>query len=154
MKRVDDTICYIQKLEPSNTGRSIQMASFIGMISPLYCTGVGKAIMARLPDNEIREILAKCQVSPRTEHTILDPEQLLKDLAQVRIRGYSLDNEENELGVRCLATAITDYTGSAEYAISISAPIFRMPDERIPELSALILDVAGKLSGELGYHPG
>ena len=154
VKRVDDTICYIQKLEPSYSGRSIQMASFIGMISPLYCTGVGKAIMARLPDNEIREILAKCQVSPRTEHTILDPEQLLKDLAQVRIRGYSLDNEENELGVRCLATAITDYTGSAEYAISISAPIFRMPDERIPELSALILDVAGKLSGELGYHPG
>ncbi len=153
VKRVDNNICYIQKLEPANTGRSIQMASFVGMISPLYCTGVGKAIMSRLPESEIRDILAKCQVSPKTEHTILDAEQLIRELTQVRICGYSLDNEENELGVRCIATAINDYTGSAEYAISISAPIFRMPDERIPELSSLLLEVAGKLSGELGYHP-
>lgn len=153
VKRVDNSICYIQKLEPANTGRSIKMASFVGMISPLHCTGVGKAIMSHMSEEEIHSILEKERITPKTEHTILDTQQLMKELSQVRICGYSLDNEENELGVRCIATAINDYTGCAEYAISISAPIFRMPDERIPELAALLLGVAGKLSGELGYHP-
>ena len=129
------------------------MASFVGMISPLHCTGVGKAIMSHMSEEEIHSILEKERITPKTEHTILDTQQLMIELSQVRICGYSLDNEENELGVRCIATAINDYTGCAEYAISISAPIFRMPDERIPELAALLLDVAGKLSGELGYHP-
>ena len=152
VKRVDCDICYIHKLEPANTGRSIQMASFVGMISPLYCTAVGKAIMSRLSEAEVREIWERSDVSPKTEFTILDIEQLLKELEEVRMRGYALDNEENELGVRCVAISINDYTGKAEYAISISAPTPRMSDERILELSSLLLEAGQSLSRELGYH--
>lgn len=152
VKRVDHNICYIHKLDPVNTGRSIQMASFVGMVSPLYCTAVGKAIMARLPESEVREIWSKSQIESKTKYTILDIEQLLEELKQVRQNGFSLDNEENELGVRCIATSINNYTGRAEYAISISAPTSRMSDERIRELSPLILEVGQKLSRELGYH--
>ncbi len=70
-----------------------------------------------------------------------DAEQLIRGTDTGTHLWLLLDNEENEMGVRCIATAINDYTGSAEYAISISAPIFRMPDERIPELSSLLLEV-------------
>ncbi len=153
VKRMDNNICYIHKLEPVNTGRSIQMASFVGMISPLYCTGVGKSIMARLPEAEVRRIWSQSEVSPKTEFTILNVEQLLAELEKVRQCGYSLDNEENELGVRCIAVGIDDYTGKADYAISISAPTSRMSDERIQELSPLILEVGRKLSHYMGYRP-
>ncbi len=152
VKRVEQNICYIQKLEPSHTKRSMKMASFVGMISPLYCTGVGKAIMAALPETEVRKIWEVSRIEPKTEYTILHVEHLLQELAQVRTRGYALDNEENELGVRCIAAGIHDYTGKAEYAISISAPISRMSDERIRELAVPLLDAARRLSGELGYH--
>lgn len=151
VKRVDCDICYIQKLEPANMGRSIQMASYVGMISPLYCTAVGKAIMSHLSESEVREIWARSSILPKTEFTLLNVEQLLRELEEIRICGYALDNEENELGVRCIATSINDYTGKAEYAISISAPTTRMSEEKIPELSALLLEVGQSLSRELGY---
>lgn len=152
VKRVDCNICYIHKLEPANTGRSIKMASFVGMISPLYCTAVGKAIMSRLSESEVREIWSKSAVSPKTQFTLRSVEQLLRELEEIRVRGYALDNEENELGVRCIATSINDYTGRAEYAISISAPTSRMSEEKILEFSSLLLDVGQILSRELGFH--
>lgn len=151
VKKVDNNICYIQKLEPVNTERSIKMASFVGMISPLYCTGVGKAIMAHLPEAEVRDIWRQSQAEPKTEYTILDMRQLLEELRQVRERGYALDNEENELGVRCIAAAVSDYAGKTQYAVSISAPTYRLSDERISELAPLLLDVCRRLSAELGF---
>ena len=151
VKRVDNNICYIHKLEPVNTGRSIQMASFVGMISPLYRTAVGKAIMSRLPESEVRKIWETSNIEPKTEFTILTIDQLLEELKLVRERGYSLDNEENELGVRCIAISINNYTSRADYAISISAPISRMPDERIAELAPLMKETGQKLSQEMGY---
>lgn len=152
VKRIGNNISYINKLEPVNTGRSIQMASYIGMISPLYCTGVGKAIMSTLPEKEVRTIWQHSAVAPKTEYTILHVEKLLQELSLVRERGYALDNEENEIGVRCIAAGIKDYTGHAEYAISISAPTVRMSDEKIKEFSALLLPVSQQLSGELGFR--
>lgn len=154
VKRVENNITYIQKLDPVNImGRSIQMASFIGMVSPLYCTAVGKAIMSSLSEKEVRSIWEHSNVEPKTQYTLLHIEQLLDELAQVRKTGYALDNEENEIGVRCIASCIRDYTGKAEYAISISAPISRMSDDRILTLAPLIKEVTNKLSSELGFHP-
>jgi len=151
VKRVDNNICYINKLEPSNTGRSIQMASFIGMISPLYCTAVGKAIMSRLSEAEVRKIWSNSVIEPKTEFTILDVETLLDEIKEIKETGYSLDNEENELGVRCIAVSINNYSGGADYAISISAPTSRMSDERIAQLAPMMKEVAKKLSAEMGY---
>lgn len=152
VKRVENDITYIQKLEPVNMGRSIQMASFVGMVSPLYCTAVGKAIMSCLPEKEVRKIWSNSHIEKKTPYTLLHVEQLLEELEQVRSRGYALDNEENEIGVRCIAAPIRDYTGRSEYAISISAPIARMSDERIAELSPLIQNVTQTLSKEMGFH--
>lgn len=151
VKRTGNDLCYIHKLEPSNTGRSIQMASFVGMVSPLYCTAVGKAIMAHLPEAEVRHIWNSSVIAPKTEYTLRSIEQLLDELKEVRERGYALDNEENELGVRCIAASIKNFAGVCDYAISISAPTSRMSDSRLQELSHLIKNAAAKLSAEMGY---
>ena len=151
VKRVGNDLCYIQKLEPANTGRSIQMASFVGMVSPLYCTAVGKAIMAHLPEEEVRDIWNASVIAPKTEYTLKSIEQLLAELTEVRLHGYALDNEENELGVRCIATSIKNFAGGCDYAISISAPTSRMSDSRIQELSSLIRNAGAGISAELGY---
>ncbi|WWR15816.1 IclR family transcriptional regulator [Lachnospiraceae bacterium JLR.KK008] len=152
VKRIGTDISYINKLEPINTGRSIQMASYVGMVSPLFCTGVGKAIMSTLPEKEVRTIWSNSDVAPRTQYTILHIDQLLHELELIRRRGYATDNEENEIGVRCIAVPVRDYTGKAEYAVSISAPSVRMSEERILQLSTLILVVSQQLSGELGFR--
>ncbi len=151
VKRVDNRITYINKLEPSYEGRSIRMASFIGMVSPLYCTAVGKAIMSELSEDEVRGIWESSLPERKTEYTILEMEQLLKELAAIRKLGYAMDNEENEVGVRCIAASIKDYSSTANYAISISAPTGRMSDERVQELIPLLISTCLKLSHELGY---
>ena len=74
-------------------------------------------------------------------HTITDYDTFLKEVKEARKNGYALDNEENELGVRCIAVGLTDYKGRSRYAFSISAPVTRMTDKRIQEIIPLVLQV-------------
>ena len=99
------------------------MFSRIGMRLPLYCTGVGKAILATWDTAEVRDVWQHSDVHAWTEHTIVDEDAFFREIDKVRQLGYALDNEENELGVRCIAAAIPDYRGRASYAISLSAPV-------------------------------
>lgn len=130
---------YICKEESSIN--SVRMVSKIGSRVPLYCSGVGKAILAELPPDQIRRIWDRSNIGKLTPYTITDYDQFLQSLEEVRRRHYALDNEENELGVRCIAIALTDYTGSVRYGMSITAPENRMPDERVCELARLLLKV-------------
>ena len=100
-------IVYIHKVE--SVSGAIRMFSRIGMRRPLYCTGVGKAILATWPDEEARALWRASDVRPWTPYTIVDEAAFFQELAQVRRLGYAMDNEENELGVRCIAAAIPDY---------------------------------------------
>lgn len=118
---------------------SVRMVSRVGSHIPLYCSGVGKAIIANMTEPEIRNIWEKSPLYQLTEHTITDYRKFLETLEKVRKNGYALDNEENEVGVRCIAVNLPDYRGNIRYAISISAPISRMSDERILELGELML---------------
>lgn len=95
--------------------------------------------MATMTDDEVIRIWEKSDVKPYTEHTIVDLGSLFRELDTIRRCGYALDNEENELGVRCIGAAILDYTGRGAAALSISAPLARMTDARVEELSAEIL---------------
>lgn len=151
VQREGDSIVYIDKVE--SAASSIRMVSRVGMRLPLYCTGVGKAILAELPDAQVREIWEKSAVTAYTPHTITTLGRMARELAEVRKKGYAVDNEENELGVRCIAACIHDYTGQANYAFSISAPVSRMPDARVEELARFVLQVKAELSLELGYAP-
>lgn len=143
-------IVYVHKVD-SRHG-AIRMFSRIGMRRPMYCTAVGKSILASMSDSEVRRVWDKSEIRRYTEHTIVDLNSLYHELDEVRRCGYALDNEENELGVRCIAVAVLDYTGQSRTAFSISAPIARMDDARIAELAKQALETRAALSAELGYH--
>ncbi|OPZ94990.1 MAG: Transcriptional regulator KdgR [Firmicutes bacterium ADurb.Bin419] len=136
VKRTGNRIIYIDKVE-SNVN-SIRMGSQLGLTLPMYCTGVGKAIMATLPDSEIEEIWKSSDIEAKTDFTITDFKALINEINNIRKLGYALDNQENELGVRCIAIALPDSTNQAQYAISVSAPINRMSDERIGTLAVIL----------------
>ena len=94
---------------------------------------------ADMEEPQIQAIWDNSTIRKLTPHTIIDYNQFLEKIKKVREKGYALDDEENELGVRCIAVSIPDYLGHPKYAFSISAPVARMSDERILQLSAIVL---------------
>ncbi len=150
VQRDGNDIIYIDKVESKVS--SIRMVSQIGMIHPMYCSGVGKAILSTLSLEEVTKIWNESVIEKKTENTIVTLDGLLDVLDKVRENGYAMDDEENEMGVRCIAACIYDYRGKAKYAFSVSAPVSRMSDERIKELSTYVLKVKSELSNALGYH--
>ncbi|HBI72066.1 MAG TPA: IclR family transcriptional regulator [Lachnospiraceae bacterium] len=151
VQRAGNEVVYIDKVEPVDLRESsIRMASHIGLMRPMYCSGVGKAILAELPAEEVRSIWAQSNPEKKTEHTIMTFKQLEEEIAGIRERGYAMDNEENEIGVRCIAAVILDYHNKAKYAFSISAPVNRMTDDRVAELAEHVLNMKKELSRRLG----
>ena len=138
---------YIDKVESYRNG--IQMVSRIGSQIPLYCSGVGKAIAAELDEHEVEEIWNRSRILPLTPYTITDFEAFRRELSEIRERGYALDNEENENGVRCIAVSLKDYTGRVKYAFSISAPVSRMDNERIRQLAGYVLEIKDQVMEKL-----
>lgn len=130
---------YIYKEESYQN--SIRMVSKVGSRIPLYCSGVGKAMAADMPEPQIREIWDNSPIQKLTPHTIIHYTQFLEKIKEVQQKGYALDDEENELGVRCIAVSIPDFKGRPKYAFSISAPVARMSDKRIEELSKIVLHI-------------
>ncbi len=148
VQREGNNILYIYKIE-AKVG-TIRMVSHVGMVHPMYCSGVGKAIMATLPEKEVKQIWNESIIEKKTEHTITDYEEMKKVLAGIRKCGYALDDEENEQGVRCIAASLRDYHNEVRYAFSISGPVSRMTRERVEELSVDVKKVQEELSTELG----
>lgn len=128
---------YIDKVEASQN--SVRMISMVGKSIPLYCSGVGKAILADMPDAKIESIWKQSFIQQLTEHTVTRFVDFMNLIEETRRSGYALDNEENEIGVRCIAVSLKGYNGKSTYAISISAPKDRMSDARILLLKEMIL---------------
>lgn len=141
-------IVYIYKAEAGG----MRMSSRVGMRSPMYCTGVGKAMLATLPYREVEQVWAQSRPKKLTEHTITTLPRLLEQLAQVRADGYAVDDEENELGIRCIALALPGPSGKAEAAFSISGLVPHMGPERLEQLAALALDTRGAILRDLGMR--
>lgn len=140
---------YIDKVE-SGTG-ALRMASRVGSRIPLYCSGVGKALLAPLPDEKIQDIWKASDIKRLTPHTITELPGLMEQIGRIRQNGYALDDEENEEGVRCIAVSLMDYHKEPVYAVSISAPVNRMPDERLPELKEALLGLKDEIGDILGF---
>ena len=141
-------IVYIYKTESG----PMRMSSRVGLRSPLYCTGVGKAILATLPGDELEDIWTHSNVQKLTDKTITDLEELRSQLVEVRANGYAIDDEENELGVRCVAVAIPGPDGRAESAFSISGLAPYMTPERIRRIATLALDARTDILADLGLR--
>jgi DNA-binding IclR family transcriptional regulator len=141
-------VVYLEKMEPE---RSMRTASRVGARHPAYCTAVGKVLMSELPEADLNALLKKVEFKPRTARTIISPEAFRAELKKIRTRGYALDDEEIEEGLRCVAAAVRDHSGRAIAAVSMSGPSFRMTDSRIPALAESACRAAMGLSAELGF---
>lgn len=149
VKRDGASIVYLYKAEPSQT--LVRMASRVGGSNPMYCTGVGKTILAHLPESEVEEIWAQSNAYPITKNTIVTLEALKEHLVKARELGYAVDNEENEEGVFCIAAPIFNWEGRPFAAISVSAPKMRMTESAKERIVPLLLEVSQNISQQLGY---
>jgi IclR family acetate operon transcriptional repressor len=122
----------------------------LGSRVPLHASGVGKAIFAALPDDQIDAIL-KVKGLPRiTANTITSPETMWASVRVIRQRGWSFDDEEHALGTRCVAAPIYDEHADVLGAISLAGPSSRLPDERIKQLGPVVAHTAEELTHRLG----
>jgi len=147
--RNGDEAVYVQKIDGR---RPYQMASRVGMSLELHSSSIGKAILAQLTDEEVVGITGRTGMEPRTGRTITDPQTLLSDLGEVRRRGYAIDDEENEAGIRCLGAPVFDHTRTVLGGVSISGLAFEVDlgDDR---LATEVTGTAREVSLALGAPP-
>jgi DNA-binding IclR family transcriptional regulator len=126
------------------------MSSRVGQSAPIYCTGVGKLLLAHAPPEQVERILARGELRRYTEHTITDRAKLAAELEGIRRRGFALDDEEHEVGVRCVAAPVRNNQGAAIAALSISLPSVRLPDSEIPRYRELVTTAAQEISRKIG----
>ena len=127
--------------------------SITGKTLPLHCTGCGKAMLSRMEEPEIRAVIERHGLRRFTPNTIVDAEALMEEMRRTRERGYAIDNEEETLGVRCVATAILSDEGRPVGAVSIQGTTMSMTDERIREYAALTAGVCAILSEHARLFP-
>ncbi len=141
-------VVYVDKIEST---QSIRMTSRIGARMPLYCTAMGRAILACMRDEEVAALMAEQRFEALTPHTVADCAALLRELAAVRAQGVAIEREENNENVCCVGVAIHNREGQAQYAISISAPIFRAGEEQLARYAQLLLQARGRIERELRF---
>jgi DNA-binding IclR family transcriptional regulator len=141
-------IIYIDKIEPS---RSVRMITRIGASNPVYCTSVGKAILAFLPEEKIAEIVRKTRFERFTHRTIATPEALRTEIEKTRRRGYAVDDEELEEGLRCIAVPLLDAQRLPVAAVSISGPSFRVTAQKLPAIANHLLQCVRGISVDMGF---
>jgi IclR family transcriptional regulator, KDG regulon repressor len=141
---------YVEKLDSSEP---LRIHSRIGAAVPLYCTAVGKVMLAYMSTEEQERVLPELGLKRQTPNSVGNLQELRAELSRVRKNGYACDLEEHELHIRCVAAPIWDHTGSVQSSLSITAPTVRMPVTRLRQLAPLIQSAGLKISLELGYQP-
>ncbi|MGH7575831.1 MAG: IclR family transcriptional regulator [Longimicrobiales bacterium] len=131
--------------------QGIIFRSQVGAGEPLYCTGIGKALLAHLEPQLQNETIKKLKLAKVTQNTIVEKPQLRKHLAQIQRQGYSLDNEEIIEGVRCVAAPIIDHTGYAVAAFSVAGPSARM-QANLQTIISRVLETSQTISAQLGQR--
>lgn len=124
----------------------------VGTCIPLYCTGLGKVLLAYLAQDARKETLKALKLNARTPNTIVKREALLRELDRVRERGYAIDNEEYLIGNTCIAAPIWDHTDSVIGAISISLPTARLNEKDLEPKIKGVTHASAAISSELGFY--
>lgn len=140
-----DSVVYVAQ---APSPHSMRMFTEVGRHVLPHCTGVGKALLAELPVTRVVEILGRTGLPARTERTLTDEGALLDELARIREQGYAVDDGEQEVGVRCVAVAVT--AQPARLALSVSGPSGRVTPERVREIVPVLREAADRLLRELG----
>lgn len=134
-------VVYIDKVEST---QSIRMTSRVGLRMPLYATAMGRAILAEMPEEAAKALLADVEMERLTANTVTDRAVLREMLQQVRAQGYATEYEETNPGVCCIGVAIVLPDGSPNYALSISMPMFRGGEEAMERYAPLLLEAKTK----------
>jgi DNA-binding IclR family transcriptional regulator len=140
-------VVYIAKIESTHT---LGMFAHLGARMPMYCTSLGKAILAFGSPALLQTVLSE-RMPARTPHTITSPKALKKELVTVHAQGFALDNEENEAGICCVGAPILDFSGRAIAAISVAGPCERMKPERAIQLGPLVWESTQRISRRQGF---
>jgi DNA-binding IclR family transcriptional regulator len=138
----------IDRVEPSGTTK---MADWIGRGLDVNCSGVGKALIAFLPENDFDHQISAKAWAKHNENTIVSIRALKRELAKVRELGYALDDEEDEIGVRCVGAPVFGKKQSVVAAISVAGTTSEIPIERVPTLAGMVKKVAADISSHLAY---
>ncbi|WP_449278347.1 IclR family transcriptional regulator [Leucobacter sp. GX24907] len=128
---------------------NIQFTAQIGKRERPHTTGVGKVILASMSDDEALAHVLKSGLDPITPHTITDPDELVAELHRIRDRGFAVDQEEESIGIKCVAAGFSDPAGHCIGAISVSGLAVHMTPERIEEVAVIVKDHAERLSASL-----
>lgn len=145
--RRDDEIVYVER---TSSGRSMmRVVNIIGARAPLHVTAVGKLFLAEDSKEEVKAYCARSGLKAYTRNTIVETGQLLGELELVRRQGYAFDNEEAEIGVRCIGAGVRDDGGGLIAGLSVSAPAERMR----PQWAAAVKGTADRISRAIGYRP-
>jgi DNA-binding IclR family transcriptional regulator len=124
----------------------------IGKKQPIHSTALGKAIVSHLPQNEISSLLQDYHFFPVTQYTINEKNKFEDELAKIRERGYSIDDQENEIGGRCVSAPILNKNAYPIAAISISVPMQRMSDKQIEVFGEKMIDASSAISRIIGFR--
>lgn len=138
-------------LEVIESPHSFRMASQAGMHRPLNCTALGKALLAFLPDENREELLPLLTFERATPRTIPNLARFRKELARVAQQGFAIDDQETDMGARCVAAPILDESGSVTAAISVSGPVTRIGRDRIQAYALATKKAARAISAQLGH---
>jgi DNA-binding IclR family transcriptional regulator len=143
----DGQVLYVDKVEST---RSLRMPSQVGKRLPVHCTGVGKALVAFLPEEVLKGVIARRGMPRMTAHTITETDALFHQLADVRERGFAIDNEEIDEGLTCIAAVVRDHTSHVVAAISIAGPTSRLRPETQADRAREVVGTANAMSRALG----
>jgi IclR family acetate operon transcriptional repressor len=135
----------------ATSGRTVDVSLRSGILVPLHCTGVGKAVLAYLPPTEVDRIIEEEGLIPSTSKTIIEKNSLDNELVEIKHQGYAVDNEEWETGIRCVAVPVFKSDNAVFGAISVSGPTGRLTQDNDCKIAELISKGARKLSIKLGY---
>lgn len=136
----------VAKVEPAG---SAPLATWIGKRIDYHCTSLGKALIAWLDEEELAQMVRERRMLRHNENTICTLARLRQDLQKIRQLGYSLDDEEEELGYRCVGAPVINAAGLVEAALSISGTLDQIPLEQVPRLGSLVQDSAMDMSRRL-----
>ncbi len=139
-------VTYLDKIEGRH---ALRMHSQVGKTSPSYCTGVGKAALSLLADDELAELAAGLNFHRFTPATIVTPQALIETVSTIRRLGYGFDLQEHEIGIHCVAAPIPAPGRNFHAAISITGPAYRVDENQLRAWASLVSDTAGKITMEL-----
>jgi IclR family KDG regulon transcriptional repressor len=140
-------------LDAVESHQGTRVVSAVGSREELHASAVGKALLAFLSEQQVNEIIGRHGLKAKTPHTITDSEVFKKHLTLIRKRGYSIDEEEGEIGTRCIGAPVFDHTGHVTASISVAAPSQRLDRDKVLHFAPLVIEIARRISQRLGGAP-